>query len=88
MENPTDKPSLPVTFDEVKGRDLPRAWADRAKIGPDDTVSVTISASRREAMRRLGPIMDRIAEQAAASGLTPEKIKEIIPDFPTDLAKC
>ena len=87
MENPTDKPALPVTIDEVKGRDLPRAWAERAKIGPDDTVSVTIGASRRDAMRRLGPIMDRIAAQAAASGLTPEKLKEIVPDFPVDLAK-
>ncbi len=87
MENPTDKPSLPMTIDEVKGRDLPRAWAERAKIGPDDTVSVTIAASKREAMRRLGPVMDRIAAQAAASGLTPEKLREIVPDFPVDLAK-
>ena len=87
MENPTEKPTLPVTIDEVKGRDLPRAWAERAGIGPDDTVSVTITASRREAMRRLGPIMDRIAAQATASGLTPEKLKEILPDFPVDLAR-
>jgi hypothetical protein len=87
MENPTGKPTLPVTIDEVKGRDLPRAWAERAGIRPDDTVSVTIAASRRQAMRRLGPIMDRIAAQAAASGLTPEKLKKILPDFPVDLAK-
>lgn len=87
MENPAEKPTLPVTIDEVKGRDLPRAWAERAGIGPNDTVSVTITASRREAMRRLGPIMDRIGAQAAASGLTPEKLKEILPDFPVELAK-
>lgn len=87
MENPTDKPTLPVTIDEVKGRDLPRAWAERANIGPDDTVSVTIASSRRDAMRRLGPIMDRIAAQAAASGLTPEQLREIVPDFQIELAK-
>jgi len=87
MENPTEKPSLPVTIDEVKGRDLPRDWAERAKVGPEDTVSVTIALSRREAMRRLGPIMDRIAAQAAASGLTPEQLREIVPDFPIELTK-
>jgi len=72
MENPTDRPSLPVTFDEVKGRDLPRAWAERAKIGPDDIVSVTITADRQKRADDLRRVMHEVSAQLRAQGFKPE----------------
>ena len=87
MDTNDIKPGLPIVIDEVKARDLPKEWAERAKLDPDDVVSVTIGVTRREALRRLGPIMDRLAQSAAAKGLTPEKLREIIPDFPIELVR-
>lgn len=87
MENPTEKPSLPVTIDEVKGRDLPRAWAERANIGPDDTVSVTISADRQKLADDLARVMDEASAQLKAQGFKPEDILQVIPDFPLELLR-
>jgi hypothetical protein len=87
MENPTEKPTLPVTFDEVKGRDLPRAWAERAGIGPDDTVCVTITADRQKRADDLRRVMSDVSAQLRAQGFKPEDILEAIPDFPLELLR-
>jgi hypothetical protein len=87
MDNPTDKPSLPVTIHEVKGRDLPRAWAERANIGPDDTVSVTITADRQKRADDLRRVMNEVSSRLRAQGFRPEDILEAIPDFPLELLR-
>jgi hypothetical protein len=87
MDNPTDKPSLPVTIYEVKGRDLPRAWAERANIGPDDTVSVTITADRQKRADDLRRVMNEVSSRLRAQGFRPEDILEAIPDFPLELLR-
>jgi hypothetical protein len=84
MENPAEKPSLPVTIDEVKGRDLPREWAERAHVGPDDVVSVTIGPNRQQLADNLARAMDRIAADLKARGFKAEDIREAIPDFPLE----
>lgn len=87
MDSPTDKPSLPVTIDEVKGRDLPRAWAERANIGPDDTVSVTITADRQKRADDVRRVMSEVSARLRAQGFKPEDILEAIPDFPLELLR-
>ena len=78
---------LPFRIEDIRGRQLPKEWAERAGIGPDDVVSVTIGPSREEALSQLRAVMDKIGQDAAARGLTPEKLREIVPDFPPELAK-
>jgi len=87
MENRSDTPSLPLIIDEVKGRDLPRDWAERANLGPDDVVSVTIGADRRQLSANLMRAMDRIAAELKARGFKPDDIREAIPDFPLELLR-
>ena len=35
---------MPATLENIKGRDLPPAWRDKAQVGDDDVVSITITA--------------------------------------------
>ena len=76
-----------VLIEDVKGRDLPREWAERAGIGPDDIVRVTIGPSRAELAKELGQVMDRVAARVQAVGLDPERLLKDIPDFPLELLR-
>lgn len=74
-----------VIINGVKGSDLPREWAAKAQVRPDERVDVTIKPqTSRESLASIG---DEAGKQARARGFTPEKIKEIIPDFPLDMLK-
>lgn len=74
-----------VRISGVRGSDLPREWAMKAEVRPDDRVEVTIRpAGERES---LSAIAGEASRQARARGFTPEKIKEIIPDFPLEMLK-
>ncbi len=75
-----------VTINGVKGSELPREWAAKAQVRPEDKVAVTIrpETGRRES---LATIAKEAGRQARARGFTPQKIKEIIPDFPLEMLK-
>lgn len=77
--------NLPVTIEDVKGRDLPKAWAERAGFGPNDTVRVTIGPARAEIAADLMATMKRVADALAAGGYRPDDILRDIPDFPRRL---
>lgn len=76
-----------VVVDEVKGRDLPPEWASKAGVGPDDLVSISVGPSGKELAAELKRLMDRISAQIKASGVKPEDIRNVIPDFPLELLK-
>jgi len=42
-----------ITIDKVKGRELPRAWAEEADVAPDETVEVTIHLPREKRLKEL-----------------------------------
>lgn len=80
-----DQPNRTTTIADLRGRDLPRAWAEKAHVRPDEPVEVTIRSVRTR--ESLEAIAAAAAAQAAARGFTPEKIREIIPDFPIEILK-
>ena len=79
--------NLPLTIDEVRGRDLPKAWAERAGIGPDDLVRITIAAPREAIAAELGEALSRIGVELQRAGIAPETILKEIPDFPRELLR-
>jgi hypothetical protein len=69
-----------IIINKVKGKDLPKEWAERAEVCPEDTVEVTIQPSRDERLRELFAAMDRVGEEAERQGLTDEKLAELLKD--------
>jgi hypothetical protein len=78
---------LPFRIEDIRGRRLPKEWAERAGIGPDEAVSVAIGPSREEAPARLKSLMHQAAMEAHIAGLSAADEIEAIPDFPRDLLK-
>lgn len=67
-------------IDDIKGSELPRQWAERASVRPDDAVQITIGPSRDEAAKELLSIMDQMGVEADRRGLTDEKLAELLRD--------
>ena len=70
--------SKQTTIERVSGRELPKAWAQRAQVQPDDMVQITIAPDRNESAKNLKMIMDEAAAQAKRNGLTEEKLNQIL----------
>ena len=70
--------SKQTTIERVSGRELPKAWAQRAQVQPDDMVQITIVPHRDEASKKLIALMDKMGAQAAKNGLTEEKLNQIL----------
>ena len=67
-----------TTIEQVSGRELPKAWAQRAQVQPDDMVQITIAPDRDEASKKLIALMDNMGTQAEKNGLTEEKLNQIL----------
>jgi hypothetical protein len=76
-----------ILIEDVKGRDLPKDWAERAGIGPDEVVRVTIGPNRRELAAALRGTMDRISARIEAVGLDPNALLKDVADFPVELLR-
>ncbi len=69
-----------ITIEQVRGRDLPPAWAEKAGVGADEVVDVLIRPSREQRLKRLFDLMDRMGEEAKQRGLTEEKLLVLLQD--------
>ena len=63
-------------LDNIKGSDLPRAWAEKIKAIPEERYTVTIRPQRES--KSLKQVMSDLSRKAQARGLTPEKLEEIL----------
>ena len=78
---------LPLTIENAKGRDLPRDWAERAGIGPDDVVRVSILPNQERRLAEIRALWNRIGANAAKLGLDETALLNDVPDFPLELLK-
>ena len=69
-----------TTIEQVRGRDLPPAWAEKAGVGADEVVDVLIQPPREQRLKRLFDLMDRMGEEAKQRGLTEEKLLTLLQD--------
>ena len=69
-----------TTIEQVKGRDLPLAWAEQAGVGADEVVDVLIRLPREQRLKWLFDLMDRMGEEAKQRGLTEEKLQALLED--------
>jgi hypothetical protein len=65
------------TIRNVRGADLPPAWAQQAGILPDQEVDIVIQ-DRKAAIQRLEKLMDKMGEEAQRQGLTEKKLQELL----------
>jgi hypothetical protein len=63
-------------FDNVKGSELPKAWAEKIRATGDEIYTVTIRPQSES--NSLRQVMSELSRKAQARGLTPEKVKEIL----------
>jgi hypothetical protein len=72
-----EKYKMPTNvLDNIKGRELPKAWAEKIKAIPDESYTVTIRPQRES--KSLKQVMSELSRKAQARGLTPEKLEEIL----------
>ena len=69
-----------TTIANVRGSELPAAWAERAGVHPDQEIDVVIQ-DRKAAMRRLSKLMDELGSEAEASGLTEEGLDALLKEI-------
>ena len=70
---------MPSTIlDNIKGSDLPRAWADKIDIEPDKAYTVIVQP--QEERLSLKEIMSKLSNNAKARGLTPDILENILGD--------
>ncbi|MCK4487517.1 MAG: hypothetical protein KAU38_12260 [Desulfobacterales bacterium] len=68
---------MPSTIlDNVKGSDLPKIWADKIDIIPDETYTVIIQP--QEERLSLQKIMSKISRNAKTRGMTPDVLENIL----------
>ena len=67
-----------ITIDKVKGRELPRAWAEEAQVAPDETVEVTIQLPREKRLKELFSVMNQAGEEAKKGGLTDDILATLL----------
>ncbi|RLB32635.1 MAG: hypothetical protein DRH11_11115 [Deltaproteobacteria bacterium] len=64
---------MPSTIiEDVKGSELPRAWANKIGVAPEGTYRVIIQP--QEEYQSLREIMTRISRNAKSRGMTPEML--------------
>ena len=76
----TKEPIIKPTTLHIKGSELPAELARRAGVSPEQSVWVTISADSPEPKERMRQILNRSRDYARASGLTEEKLAELLKD--------
>lgn len=64
--------------EEVKGKDLPKEWRDKANVSPDEIVEIVIQPPRSEQLKKLFGLMDSMSDEAKRNGLTEEKLAELL----------
>jgi hypothetical protein len=64
----------------VRGADLPPAWAQQAGILPDQEVDIVIQ-DRKAALQQLKKLMAQMGEEAKRNGLTEEKLQELLEEI-------
>lgn len=69
-----------TVISDVKGGDLPREWATKAGLGPNDRVDVVIRPTRAELVDRLVRLSQRIGAKPQNQALTEEKLAELLRD--------
>ncbi len=69
-----------TVISDVKGGDLPREWATKAGLGPNDRVDVVIRPTRAELVDRLVRLSQRIGAKPQNQALTDEKLAELLRD--------
>lgn len=67
-----------ITFNDIKGSQLPEEWTREAEAGPDDVLEITIGPPREKMTRELLETIDRIGKNAEERGLTEEKLTELL----------
>ena len=68
---------MPTTvLENIKGRELPKDWAERINAIPDESYTVTIRPQRES--KSFNQVMSELSRKAKARGLTPEKLEEIL----------
>ncbi len=68
---------MPSTIiEDVKGSELPKAWANKVKVAPERTYRVIIQP--QEEYQSLRKIMTTISRNAKSRGMTPEVLEEIL----------
>ena len=63
-------------LDNIKGNELPKAWAEKIKAIPDERYTVTIRPQKES--KNLKQVMSELSRKAQARGLTPEKLEQIL----------
>ena len=69
-----------TTIEQVRGRDLPPSWVEKAGVGADEVVDVLIRPPRAQRLKRLFDLMDRMGEEAKQRGLIEEKLQTLLED--------
>lgn len=67
-----------IILDKVKGRELPKTWAEEAQVAPDETVEITIQPPREKRLKELLSIMNRAGEEAEKRGLTDDILATLL----------
>jgi len=68
---------MPSTIiEDVKGSELPRAWANKIGIAPERTYRVIIQP--QEEYQSLREIMTRISRNVKSRGMTPEILEDVL----------
>lgn len=68
---------MPSTiFDNIKGSDLPKIWANKINVIPEKTYTVIIQP--QEERQSLEKIMTKISRNAKARGMTPDSLEDIL----------
>lgn len=76
----TKESTIKPTTLNVKGSELPAELARRAGVSPDQSVWITVSTENPSPKARMRQILRRSRAYAQASGLTEEKLEELLKD--------
>lgn len=63
-------------FENIKGSELPKSWAEKINALPEESYTVTIRPQKES--KSLKQVMSELSRRAQARGLTPEKLEEIL----------
>jgi predicted DNA-binding protein (MmcQ/YjbR family) len=76
----TKESTIKPTTLNVKGSELPAELARRAGVSPDQSVWITVSTENPSPKARMRQILRRSRAYAQDSGLTEEKLEELLKD--------
>ncbi len=69
---------MQILQENVKGKDLPDEWRKKAKVLPDEVVTVTIQPSTEVLTKQLLDIADKVSTEAEQKGLTEERLNALL----------